>query len=136
MSPARRFPSIFTFGCLAMALALSTACGGSDAIEPDDDTTDQGELRQRSEDLYKPKSAPVQVIPATLRNLVRWELYASERGTTVIGRSANKKAKAKMSTEVSLANKKAKARVSTRTSTRASTPANFLASSPAKRSVD
>ncbi len=93
MSPVRRFSRLAALG-LALVFALSTACGGGDAIEQDDDTMDQGELRKRSEDLFKPTSKAVQIVPATLRNLVHWELYASERGTTVIGRSANKKAKA------------------------------------------
>lgn len=82
---------------LVTVTALSAGCSASGAA---DDGEDDGanitndELRTRSEDMFKPTSAPVQVVPATLKNLVHWELYTSERGTTVIGRSKTKKAKA------------------------------------------
>ncbi len=77
--------------------ALATGCSAdaaADDAEDDNASISNDELRTRSEDMFKPTSAPVQVVPATLKNLVHWELYVSERGTTVIGRSKTKKAKA------------------------------------------
>lgn len=94
-----RFLRFFGIAALVgVGLVTVPGCGASSASgddpqdEPDNMTAD--ELRARSEDMFKPTTSPVQVIPATLKNLVQWELYVSAKGTTVIGRSRTKKAKA------------------------------------------
>jgi hypothetical protein len=87
--------ALAAFGVVA-ATTLAAGCSAADVTDDDEEEGEmsEGELRARSEDLFKPTSAPVQVIPSTLRNLLQWELYSSQKGTTVIGRSRTKKAKA------------------------------------------
>lgn len=81
---------------VAMLATLAAGCSSN----LDDSTSDTGdgssndELRAQSEDLFKPTSSPIQLVPASLAGLVNWEIYVGRKGTTVIGRSPEKKAKA------------------------------------------
>jgi hypothetical protein len=82
------------FALVLVALTASVACGGPSSSDTEDDPATQDELRSRSVDLFKPTWAPLEVVPATLKGLVAWEIYLAKKGITVIGRSQNKKAKA------------------------------------------